>query len=83
VKATPTGSAEAEKQLKRLIDKFEPKHRALIREMRKILRRRMPSANELAYDNYNFFVLGYCPTELFIQRELKPNNTNSTCMKKS
>jgi hypothetical protein len=23
----------------------------------------MPSANELVYDNYNFFVIGYCPTE--------------------
>lgn len=23
----------------------------------------MPSANELVYDNYNFFVIGYCSTE--------------------
>jgi len=31
--------------------------------MRKALRERMPSANELVYDNYNFFVIGYCSTE--------------------
>src|SRR6202021_339329 len=23
----------------------------------------MPAANELVYDNYNFFVIGYCSTE--------------------
>ena len=27
------------------------------------MRKRFPSAYELAYDNYNFFVLGYGPTE--------------------
>jgi hypothetical protein len=31
--------------------------------MRKALRKRLPTANELAYDNYNFFALGYCSTE--------------------
>jgi hypothetical protein len=56
-------SADAEKQLKSFIDKFEPKNRALIRAMRKALRKRLPTANELAYDNYNFFALGYCLTE--------------------
>jgi hypothetical protein len=56
-------SADAEKQLKRFIAKFEPKHQTLIRAVRKALRKRFPSAYELAYDNYNFFVLGYGPTE--------------------
>ena len=56
-------SAEAEKQLKGFIDKFEPKHQDLIRAMRKALRKRLPTANELVYDNYNFFVIGYCSTE--------------------
>ena len=56
-------SASAEKQLQQFIDKFEPKHRATIRAARKALRRRFPSANELAYDNYNFFVIGYGATE--------------------
>lgn len=56
-------SADAEKQLKSFIDKFEPGNQALIRAMRKALRKRLPTANELAYDNYNFFALGYCSTE--------------------
>lgn len=56
-------SADAEKQLQSFIDKFEPKNQALIRATRKALRKRLPTANELAYDNYNFFALGYCSTE--------------------
>jgi hypothetical protein len=27
------------------------------------LRKRLPAANELVWDNYNFFVIGYSPTE--------------------
>ena len=54
---------EAEIQLKGFVDKFEPKHRSLIRALRKALRARFPTAYELAYDNYNFFVIGYSPTE--------------------
>jgi hypothetical protein len=50
-------------QLKAFIDKFDPKHRSLIRAARKLLRRRFPTAYELVYDNYNFFVIGYSPTE--------------------
>jgi hypothetical protein len=56
-------SANPEKQLKSFIDKFAPKNRALIRAMRHALRKRLPAANELVYDNYNFFVIGYCSTE--------------------
>ncbi len=51
----------AEDKLKTFIKKFEPEHQALIRAVRKALRKRLPTANELAYDNYNFFVIG--PTE--------------------
>ncbi|HWY40975.1 MAG TPA: hypothetical protein VNX27_09290 [Chthoniobacterales bacterium] len=54
---------KAEKQLTSFINKFNPKHRSLIRSVRKELRKRFPIANELAYDNYNFFVIGYGPTE--------------------
>src|ERR1700732_1010603 len=53
----------SEEQLASFIDKFDPKHAALIRSVRKALRRRLPTANELVYDNYNFFVVGYCSTE--------------------
>ena len=63
VKVTPTASASAEKQLNSFIDKFDPKNQALIRALRKALRKRLPTANELGYDNYNFFALGYCATE--------------------
>ena len=52
-----------ETQLKRFIDKFEPGHQKLIRAVRKIMQKRLPTANELVYDNYNFFVIGYSPTE--------------------
>jgi hypothetical protein len=60
---TSTTSAGAEKQLEGFIGKFEPKNQALIRATRKALRRRLPAANELVYDNYNFFVIGYGPNE--------------------
>jgi hypothetical protein len=33
-----------------------------IRAVRAALRKRLPTANELVYDNYNFFVIGYSPT---------------------
>jgi hypothetical protein len=56
-------SATAETQLKTFIGKFDPKNQALIRAVRKVLRKRLPTANELVYDNYNFFVIGYCATE--------------------
>lgn len=55
--------AGAEKQVKTFIGKFEPRHQTLIRAVRKALRKLFPSGNELAYDNYNFFVIGYSPTE--------------------
>jgi hypothetical protein len=45
------------------VGKFDPKQRRLIRAVRKALRKRFSTAYEMAYDNYNFFVLGYSPTE--------------------
>jgi len=62
-KVVPRTSPDAEKQLQGFIGKFGPEHQALIRAMRKALRKRMPSANELVWDNYNFFVVGYSATE--------------------
>lgn len=52
-----------EEQVRSFIAKFKPAHQALIRAVRKALRKRFPTSYELAYDNYNFFVLGYGPTE--------------------
>ncbi len=56
-------SQDAEAQLKGFIEKFEPANQTLIRSVRAILRKRMPTANEMVWDNYNFFVIGYSPTE--------------------
>jgi hypothetical protein len=56
-------SGDAEKQLAKFVAKFEPRHQALIRSVRRALRRRLPTANELVWDNYNFFVIGYSATE--------------------
>lgn len=62
-KAVRAASPDPAEQLDSFIDKFEAKNQALIRAVRKALRKRLPTANELVYDNYNFFVIGYCPTE--------------------
>jgi hypothetical protein len=43
--------------------KFAPGMRAAILDVRAALRRRFPTAYELVYDNYNFFVIGYSATE--------------------
>jgi len=56
-------AADAEQRLKTFIAKFDPKNQVLLRSLRKALRKRLPTANELVYDNYNFFVIGYCPSE--------------------
>lgn len=56
-------SVDPEKQLESFIDKFDPAHQKLIRAVRRALRKRFPTAYELVYDNYNFFVIGYGPTE--------------------
>ena len=56
-------SESPEQQLERFIAKFESEHQALIRKVRRALRKRLRSAHELVYDNYNFFVIGYSPTE--------------------
>jgi len=54
---------DPEGRLRQFIEKFEPDQQALIRAIRRKLRNRFPTGTELAYDNYNFFVIGYSPTE--------------------
>jgi hypothetical protein len=63
VAAGGTVSVTPEALVQGFIDKFDPDARVLIRAVRKALRRRFSTAYELVYDNYNFFVLGYSPTE--------------------
>ena len=51
------------RQVVGFIAKFDPKVAKVIRASRAALRKRFPTANELVYDNYNFFVIGYSTTE--------------------
>lgn len=59
----PSVPNDAERQLKSFVGKFAPENQRLIRAVRKALRQRFKGAYELVYDNYNFFVIGYSPTE--------------------
>jgi len=52
-----------ERQLAGFIAKFTPEMAKLIRATRARMRKRLPRALELAYDNYNFFVIGYGPND--------------------
>lgn len=62
-KRARTAPLNPEKQLQSFIEKFDSKHQAVIRGARKVLQKRLPTANELVWDNYNFFVIGYSATE--------------------
>ena len=61
---TGSGNArEAEQLIRGFIAKFEPKHQTVIRAVRKALRKRFPTADELVYDYSNNFVIGYSATQ--------------------
>jgi len=63
MQASTSTAANAERQLAAFIRKFSPIDQRLIRAVRNALRKQFPTATELVYDNYNFFVIGYSPTE--------------------
>src|SRR5262245_18881109 len=52
-----------EAQLRSYIDRLDPKYQKLIRSVRAAVRKRFPTANELAYDYNGHFVIGYSPTD--------------------
>jgi hypothetical protein len=56
-------STSPSKQLAAFIAKFDTDAAKLIRACRAEMRKLLPTAIELVYDNYNFFVIGYSPTE--------------------
>jgi len=58
----PASTPDAEAQLSAFLAKFEAPRAELIRACRAELRLMFPTANEIVYDNYNFFVIGYSPT---------------------
>jgi Domain of unknown function (DU1801) len=61
--AVPETPASAQRRLAGFIAKFDPERQGLIRAVRRAVRKRLPTANELVWDNYNFFVIGYSATE--------------------
>jgi hypothetical protein len=52
-----------ESQLRSFNDRLDPKHQKLFRSIRAALRKRFPTANELAYDYSSFFLIAYSPTD--------------------
>lgn len=51
------------KRLAGFLGRFDPAVAAVARAARARLRRRIPGAVELVYDNYNALVIGFSPTE--------------------
>ena len=50
-------------QLVSFIARFDPPVARLARAVLARLRARMPSANQLVYDNFNALAIGFCPTD--------------------
>jgi hypothetical protein len=59
VEKNPTAEAE----LRSWIDRLDPKIQKLFKSVRIAVRKRFPTANELAYDYKSFVVISYSPTE--------------------
>lgn len=58
-----SGKPTPEAQLRSFNERFDPKHQKFIRSIRAAVRKRFPTANELAYDYSSFFVIAYSPTD--------------------
>jgi len=56
-----------EAQLKSFIDRLDAKNQKLFRSVRAAVRKRFPTANELAYDYSTHVVISYSPTEHAIE----------------
>ena len=55
-------SSSQARQVAGFIAKFDPPVAKVLRACRSALQKRLPTAVELVYDNYNFFVIGYGST---------------------
>lgn len=51
------------RQLEGFIAKYDPSVASLARSTRAAVRKRLPTANELVYDNYQFLAIGFSSTE--------------------
>ena len=58
-----TKTLSGEQQIKGFIAKYEPEYQRLIVSVRRALRKRFPTADELVYNYPNAFVIAYSPTE--------------------
>ena len=55
--------ASPARQMEGFIARFDPAVARVVRACRAALRKRLPTAIEKVYDNYNFLAIGYCTTE--------------------
>ena len=60
---TTTAPPSSAKQLAGFVAKFDPAIGSLVRSARAVLRKRLPTAIELVYDNYNALAIGFASTE--------------------
>lgn len=64
VKAEPRDKPPTpEAQLRSLGERLDPAQQKLVRSIRAAVRKRLPTANELAYDYTSFFLISYSPTD--------------------
>jgi hypothetical protein len=62
-RSTRLATTSPSRQLDTFIRRFDPAIRKLVREARAKLRRRLPTAIELVYDNYNALAIGFASSE--------------------
>jgi hypothetical protein len=62
-RSTHLATTSPPRQLDTFIRRFDPAIRKLVREARAKLRRRLPTAIELVYDNYNALAIGFASSE--------------------
>ncbi|HLW85478.1 MAG TPA: hypothetical protein VKR60_09715 [Candidatus Sulfotelmatobacter sp.] len=55
--------ADAERQLEAFLAKYDPEVAAFARRALAKMRKLVPGAIEMVYDNYNWLVIGFSPTE--------------------
>jgi hypothetical protein len=59
----PTSQADAKDQLDSFLDKYDPEVAAFARRALAKMRKLVPGAIEMVYDNYNALAIGFAPSE--------------------
>jgi hypothetical protein len=62
-RSTQPATTSPSRQLDTFIRRFDPAIRKLVREARAKLHRKLPTAIELVYDNYNALAIGFASSE--------------------